>query len=196
MIIYIGGISGVGKTTIIENVEKIAKREKLDIRRAKVKEALRDLAGVKSVKEYRKLPEDLRYSLHQKAIKIIYEEDLKNSRIVYLYDGRFSLLNRKCGNEEMRLIQKDDFDHLIAVIVLTASPDTILARRIIDSKIRKDRHIDDVCFMKKRQCNEIKAAQIYSKVLGIPLNIVQNEGEILMVAKKVADIIKNIMKWH
>lgn len=194
MIVYIGGVSGVGKTTIIESVEKLAMANNLKIERATVKEILCDLAGVKTVEEYRCLPEEIRSSLHSEATNRIYEIDCINSKTVRLYDGHFCSLNPYNGNEIVRPIRFDDRKHLVAIIVLIANPEVIFRRRIFDFNMRKDRHIVDVDFITREQQREIEVAQIYERNINIPLYILKNEGNISEINNEIFNLIKDIIK--
>lgn len=75
MIIYVGGIPGVGKTTIITRLEKIAQKAGFKLEQTRGLDILCKLAGVAAVKELRLLPEEIRSKFRPEMYKRLYAMD-------------------------------------------------------------------------------------------------------------------------
>ncbi|HCX25786.1 MAG: hypothetical protein UX08_C0012G0062 [Candidatus Collierbacteria bacterium GW2011_GWB1_45_35] len=183
MFIRIGGIPGVGKSTVIDKLSKVGKMYGLPIEKVKGGDVLLKLAGVSTYDELRKLPESFRASLRPEMFRIMYEEDRQNPQVIRLRDAHFSLIDPETGQIVTFPLQHEDSEQMLAMIVLTADPEIILTRRLGD-KSRSDRFMDlDVIIEEQRI--EIETAEAQSKQLDRELVIVDNSPEGLSVYKEI-----------
>jgi len=182
MFIYIGGVPGVGKTTVILKTEKLAQKYGIRIQRIEGISILCKLAGVKTAKELRALPESVRRALRPKMNKYLYELDRTNPEIIRLTDGHFVYFDIEGKEYGIRQIQRWDKKQMIAIAVVVASPKRILERRLKDLRSRPDRK-RDINFLIREQKMEIDIARSQAKELGIPFCFICNEDKILTAAE-------------
>ena len=195
MLVRIGGIAGIGKTTIIKELLVIGQESGLPIREAPLREILRELAGVKTVEEYKALSEEIRGSFYPESERQIYELDRVNPSTVWVHDGRFAYFNQKSGEYRIRPVVHDDSERLLAIAILVAKPEVILSRRIKDYPIRNDRHLLDVDSLKARQEKEVMVALLQAKEIGVPIRILSNgkSDEISKVADDLFSFVKKCL---
>lgn len=62
MFVYIGGVPGVGKTIVVADTEKLARKRGVRMEKIKGTPILCELAGVATVADLRALPESVRRS--------------------------------------------------------------------------------------------------------------------------------------
>lgn len=194
MIVFVNGVSGVGKSTVIEKTKEISIQGVLKIEQAKVKETLCELGGVKTVEEYRLLPEKTRSSLHTGTTERIYMADLEDVNIVRLYDIHLCSCSHCDDSEIIRPFRADDGKHIVLIITLVARPENVLVHKNLDLRIRGDRHITSIDFVVKEQRRAIETAEMYSKVLNIPAKIVSNNGGLDETCFKILNIIEDVIK--
>jgi len=89
MFVYIGGVPGVGKTTVIAKVEELARERKIKMEKIKGAPILCELVGVATVAELRALPESVRRALRPEMNRRIYELDRADPGTIRLADGHF-----------------------------------------------------------------------------------------------------------
>ncbi len=196
MLVRVGGIPGVGKTTVIERAVDLSPKAGGVIKRARTKEVLCELAGVSTVEEYRMLPLGFRKSLYPEMDRRLYAEDRENPAAVRLYDGHFYFFDPETGGYQTRTVYPEDKLQLMAIVVLAvANPETVLRRRIQDQSFRLDRQQISLDLLRKEQDMEIKTAATQAEQLGIPFRVFQNEdGETDRVALRLLSFLGEY-KW-
>lgn len=194
MFIYIGGVPGVGKTTIIRNVEKIAKNNGIKMKGAQGSPILCQLTGSKNTDELRLLPEKIRSRFRSKMYEILYEEDAQDINTIRLSDGHFVYYDVKGKKYSIRKIQPNDKKQLIAIVVVVANVNNILERRLKDSTNRSDRK-KDINFIIKEQEMEVENAKLQAKKLSIPFCFINND-EIEKAARAIFYFCTQQMSSH
>ncbi len=194
MIVFVNGVSGVGKSTVIEKTGELSIQSVLKIEQAKVKETLCELGGVKTVEEYRLLPEKTRSAFHAGTTERIYQADLEDMNTIRLYDIHLCSCSHCDDSEIIRPFRTDDGSHVVLIITLVARPENVLARKNLDLRIRRDRHITSIDFVIKEQRRAIETAEMYSKVLNIPSKIISNNDRLDETCFKILRIIEDIVK--
>jgi len=175
MFVYIGGIPGVGKTTVVTEVEELARKRKIKLEKIKGAPILCELAGVTTVAELRALPEGVRRALRPEMNRRLYELDRENSGIIRLADGHFVYFDIEGKEYGVRQVQPWDKEQTIAIAVIVASPDSILSRRLKDVSDRPDRK-HNISFLIQEQKMEIDVAVSQAKELNVPFCFIRNEG--------------------
>lgn len=187
MLVRVGGIPGVGKTALIERVEELSQKRGLKIERARTREILCELAGVRTVEEYRTLPIGVRKSLYPEMDRRIYATDRGDLVTVRLYDGHFYFDDPETGSYQTRPIYPEDRTQLMAIVVLVvADPVTVFNRRVQDLSFRLDRQQLSPDLLRREQEMEVKVASSQAEQLGIPFQKFYNEdGEIDRIARRL-----------
>jgi len=175
MFVYIGGVPGVGKTTVVAKTEELAQKHKIRVEKIKGAPILCKLAGVATVAELRALPESVRKVLRPEMNRQLYELDRADPGTIRLADGHFVYFDIKGKEYGVRQIQPWDKEQMIAIAVIVASPDTILRRRLKEANDRPDRK-QDINFLVREQRMEIDVAVSQAKELNIPFCFIRNEG--------------------
>ena len=175
MLVYVGGVPGVGKTTVIEKTKKLAQKHGIKVETIKGAPILCELAGVKTVRELRKLPESVRRELRPEMNRRVYELDRADPDTIRLGDGHFVYFDIEGKEYGIRQIQPWDKEQLLAIAVVIASIDTIQQRRFKDMHRRSDRKLDKD-FLIREQKMEIQIATAQAAELGISICFVRNEG--------------------
>jgi len=175
MFVYVGGVPGVGKTTIITETEKLARKQGVKIEKIKGSPILCKLAGVNSVAELRALPESARRALRPEMYRQLYELDRRYPETIRLADGHFIYFDVEGKEYGVRQIQPWDKEQLIAVAIIVANPHIILRRRLKDAKYRCDRKLD-INFLAREQKMEIDIAVLQATELVVPFCFINNEG--------------------
>jgi adenylate kinase len=183
MFIYIGGIPGVGKTTIIAEVEKLAQKHKIKMEKIKGTPILCELAKVSTVAELRALPENIRRTLRPEMNRRLYEIDRADPKTIRLADGHFVYFDVEGKKYGTRQIQPWDKEQMIAIAIIIASPNNILNRRSKDANDRPDRK-RDINFLVQEQIMEINFAVSQAKKLNIPFCFIRNEGNEIPTSAK------------
>ncbi len=175
MFVYIGGVPGVGKTTVVAATENLA--QKYGVRMEKIKGApiLCKLAGVATVAELRALPESVRRGLRPEMNRRLYELDREDPEKICLADGHFVYFDIEGKEYGVRQIQPWDKEQMLAIAVVIANPHTILNRRLKDADDRHDRK-RNINFLIQEQKMEVDVAIAQATELGIPFCFVSNEG--------------------
>ncbi len=176
MFIYIGGVPGVGKTMVVTEVEKLARKRKIKMEKIKGAPILCELAGVATVAELRALPESVRRALRPEMNRQLYELDRADPGTIRLADGHFVYFDIEGKEYGVRHIQPWDKEQTIAIVVIVASPNNVLSRRLKDAGNRPDRK-HDVNFLIQEQKMEIDVAVEQAVALGIPFCFIRNEGD-------------------
>jgi len=175
MFVYIGGVPGIGKTTVVTEVEELARKRKIKMEKIKGAPILCELAGVATVAELRSLPEEVRRALRPEMNRRLYEFDRADPGTIRLADGHFVYFDIEGREYGTRQIQPWDREQTIAIAVVIASPNSILSRRLKDTRERPDRK-HDINFLIQEQKMEIDVAVSQATELGIPFCFIRNEG--------------------
>lgn len=181
MLIFLGGVPGVGKTTLITKTIEIAKKRQFEMEKISGAPIFCKLAGVKTMAEVRILPESLRKKLRPEMNRQLYEIDRNNPRIIRLVDSHFVLFDTEGKEYGTREIQPWDKEQTIAIIVVTANSKTILGRRIQDAVNRPDRQKTLISIVQEQEL-EVKIASTQAKELSIPLCLISNEDADILTA--------------
>lgn len=177
MLIYVAGIPGVGKTTVIKSlVEKLNStgNKALPIGGLPI---LCKLAGDISPEEFRKLPDSIREQYRPEMFKIIYEEDLNDPKTTRILDGHFAYYEAGGKEYSTRPIQKGDYTQMKAIFVITASSENIIERRKKDNQERTDRTLELEHIIEQEKIENNEALKQASE-LNIPLVFLSNNSTI------------------
>lgn len=175
MFIYVGGVPGVGKTTVITEAEKLARERGIRMERIIGTSILCELAGVTTVAELRALPEDVRQALRPEMYRRLYELDRRDPETIRLADGHFVYFDVEGKDYGIREIQPWDKGQMLAIAVIVADPYIILHRRLKEAGNRPDRKYG-VDFIIREQKMEVGTAISQAAELSLPLCFINNEG--------------------
>lgn len=175
MLIYVGGIPGVGKTKTIKETQKLARAENVTMEIIRGAPILCELAGVSTEEKLRALAEETRRELRPEMYRRIYEMDRKDPGTIRIGDGHFVYFDWEGKRYGTREIQPWDKEQLFAIAVIVASCNTILHRRTKEAAARPDRKLD-LAFIDREQTMELKIARAQASELSIPFALFCNEG--------------------
>lgn len=118
MLIYVAGVPGVGKTTIIKKLV-----EKLNLNKQKSESVsglpiLCKLAGNISSQDFRKLPDEVREKYRPEMFKIIYNDDLNDKETIRILDGHFAYYEARGEKYSVRSIQDGDYKQMKAIFII------------------------------------------------------------------------------
>lgn len=196
MFVHLGGVPGSGKTTLTNTVEQLAERESFPLQRLTGGEILCELAGVDSMAELRALPESVRATLRPEMYRWLYAEDRADPRTVRLGDGHFVLFEVKGQRYGVRQIQPGDAEQTLAMVVITADPETVLSRRRDDVGSRQDRQFS-LDAIRREQKLELEVAKSQAEQLQVALEIVPNpDGSIDRTSLDLYERIKQFAFDH
>lgn len=184
MFIYIGGVPGVGKTMVVAETEKLARKRGVRMETIKGASILCELAGVVTVAELRALPESVRRALRPEMNRRLYELDRRDPETIRLADGHFVYFDIEGKEYGVRQIQPWDKEQMLAIAVIIANPHTILRRRLKDAGDRHDRK-RNINFLIQEQKMEVNVAASQAVELGIPFCFVSNDGRESPTASEV-----------
>lgn len=178
MFVYIGGIPGVGKTTIKEKVLALSKEEGFHLFDMEERSVLCALAEVSSVEDYRRLPRSVRARARQEMLARFYSLDSVDPQTIRLRDDHFAF-PASGGQYFRRPIHPSDKSQMIGIVILTAEPDAISRRRANDLFFRPDHKEDSLQTIAEHQQVEIQTAQVQAAILRVPLRIFDNHDHML-----------------
>lgn len=188
--IYIGGLPGIGKTTVIAEVLKIARKSEFPLQCMEERRVLQKLTGVTSADEYRLLPEAVRSEAREQMVAHFYELDRKDPKTIRIRDDHFAYL-KEDGTYFFRPCKPGDKVQMLAFVVLIANPETILARRLSESSLRPERSFLDCETIASHQEIELQTALSQVKQLKIPIRVFENkEGELIPLSQSVFSFIR------
>jgi adenylate kinase len=183
MFIRIGGIPGVGKTTIINEIVEKSSQLKIPVVKIKGAEYLMNVLDVSSYDELRQIPEQVRAQARPEMYRRMYEDDNKDPNTIRLRDAHYSLWQDESGFIQFLSLEEDK-KQMLSMVCLTASEDTILQRRRDDG--RSDRNLD-IDIIRRELIEESKSAKEQAESLGINLVQVENIGEISLVCANIVE---------
>jgi len=188
MFLYIGGIPGVGKSTIIRSLEIKAAKENIKVEKMAGTPILCKLAGLKTAEALRRLSEEKREKLRPRMYDIIHETLRQKPDTLWIFDGHFCYFDWNGKEFGTRPIQSWDKELMMGIIVLTARPETILSRRMKDRRPDRKLSLD---FIKKEIKKEAEIAKLQAETLEKPLIFIANEdGKAGENAEKILQLIK------
>ncbi len=184
MLIYIAGIPGTGKTTIVKSlIEKLNlnKHKSVSIRGLPI---LCRLAGNISPEEFRRLPNHIRKKYRPEMYRIIYEEDLKDHKTIRILDGHFAYYEAGGKEYTVKPIQKGDYEQMRVIFVVTSKPENVLQRRNKDNETRTDRTLD-LLHINEQDNIEKEEAIRQARELKIPIFFISNDSDIASVVDEI-----------
>lgn len=191
MLIYVAGVPGVGKTTIIKKLV-----EKLNLNKQKSESVsglpiLCKLAGNISSQDFRKLPDEVREKYRPEMFKIIYNDDLNDKETIRILDGHFAYYEARGEKYSVRSIQDGDYKQMKAIFIINSNPQNILARRNYDSQDRTDRTLNLEHIKEQSKIEENEALKQAGE-LKIPISFISNDTEVDKVVDQIYLEIKNL----
>lgn len=185
MFIFVGGIPGVGKTSIIEGL--ISKLNSSGNKTEGIYglPILCKLAGNISAEEFRKLPDRVRDQYRPEMLRRIYERDKNDPSTIRIVDGHFAYFETEGRRGfSTRSVNSEDYERIKAIFIIESNPEEILERRKRDSGERTDRALD-IDYIREQLEIERNEATNQAKKLGIPIVFIDN-------GKKLEDAIREI----
>lgn len=177
MFIRIGGVPGVGKTTIIEAIQKAAEGRGFPVDRIKGADYLLDILGVKNYDELRRLPEAVREAARPEMYRRMYKDDAADAGVVRLRDAHYSLWEGEEGSFSYFPIFPEDRQQTAALVCICASPEIILERRMKDGGKRTDRAVS-IVKIKEELRVELETCREQARSLGLEPIIINNDGRL------------------
>ena len=174
MFVYLGGIPGVGKTTVVSGTLDIARAAGFSLVGMEEKKVLCELAGVGSPEEYRVLPVAVRTRARREMVACFYAVDCNDPQVVRMRDDHF-VYPQEDGSYLARPYELGDKNQMLAIVVLWAEPKAILGRRLRKYAERPDRPLSDVPRVIEHQALEIATAIRQANFLDIPVRILHNQ---------------------
>lgn len=181
MFIRIGGVPGVGKTTVINEIVKKSSRLGLPVVKVKGAEYLMDILGLSTYDELRQVPEQDRALARPEMYRRMYEDDRNDPNTIRLRDAHFSLWQNGSGFVYFPVLEEDR-KQMLSMVCLTAPDTTIFERRRNDG--RSDRSLDNDTIQKELM-KESEVAKEQATSLGINLVQVENVGNVSGVCIQV-----------
>ena len=193
MFFSLGGIPGVGKTTVMQYTLQLAWEEGFGIQDAHKHRILYELAGVSSKFQYVQLPHATRAGAHLALIDRLRVAETADPNGIRIRDDHFAYPHSD-GSCFIRPINSMDYQYLVGIFILTADPPIILARRIDDDLALRPEHTNDtLATVTAHQCLEISTACQQAAVLGIPFRMLENDGNSVEdVARKLLRFIQEV----
>lgn len=191
MFVYVGGILGVGKTTIVATILKNCGKTGLVLQGMDEGAVLRQLAGVLSAQAYHDLPEEIRANARQKMVARFYALDRQDPDKIRVRDDHFAYL-RQDKTIFIRPQEADDNERMLAFIVVIVDPKEILDRRMNDrNRPERTAVLEEIA---NHQNMEIQTAALQSVCLNVPLLVVENkDGEYRSTVQTILAFIKASM---
>lgn len=174
MFISMGGIPGAGKTTIATNLVKKLNNSGLRSKNVVGLPILCELAGGVSPEDFRRYPEYVRRRYEPEMWRIIYEEDKKDFSTIRVLDGHFISFEAGDKKSSIKKINKEDYEQVKAIFIITSTPENILERRKKDHSKRSDRVLD-LNYIKEQLEMEKNEAILQAKELGVPVYFINND---------------------
>lgn len=193
MFVYVGGVPGSGKTSLISACTYIAITKGLAWEHTVGTLIMCELAGVATVEELRRLPESARSALRPIMNERIYYQDRLDPYTVRICDGHFYFYDVTGNEHGTRSIQPGDPEQMKGFILIKASSKNILERRIRDKSHRSDRQLNKELIQQEIKMEEAIAKQQAEK-LNIPLLFVENnDQDIKMASQRLFNTIRQLI---
>ena len=194
MFVYVGGIPGVGKTTIIKRSIELAKREDFSIQGLGEKKLLCQIVGVNLTEKYAKLLPEIRARARKQLVEIFYNVDTQDPVTIRIRDDHFTVPNED-GTYWIRPFNQRDKLHMLAFVVIIAEPNMILQRRLAREFLSSEPNFLNLNEISRHQEMEMKIASSQAECLGISFKIVENEEEkIEQASEAFLSFVKEIIR--
>lgn len=193
MMICIGGISGTGKSSIISKLVLKMKSDGYNVEMVRGLPIMCKLAGGISEDDFRRLPDIERAKFRPAMQEVIYGEDKKDPETIRIWDGHFAFFGLDGIGYSIRKVRNEDFEQMKLLVVVDATPESVLERRIKDGTKRLDR-IKDLDIIKRQLKIEEEVAGRQAKELKIPVIISNNNGTIENAVNMLSEEIKKSLK--
>lgn len=175
MFIRIGGVPGVGKTSIINSIiEACRKRGFDDVIKIKGGDLLLDILNVANYDELRAIPELIRESARPEMFRRMYQEDLKDPNTIRLRDAHYSLWNPELKQFTIFPLQPEDKEQMLNMVCVIAPKELVRNHREKDHLTRGDRstELDQI---EKELYQEHHTYRQQLEILNLPVITVNNQ---------------------
>ena len=194
MLVYVGGIPGTGKTTIIRRSIELAKRINFPLQGLEEKKLLCQITSVSSAEEYARLPAGTRAQARKQMVDHFYEIDEKDPATIRIRDDHFTAPNKN-GVYWVRPLAARDKLHMIAFVVIMAEPNNVFRRRLDREFLYLEPKFLEFNKIIQHQEMEVKIASRQAEHLNIPFKIIENkDGEIEETSEILLSFIKETIK--
>lgn len=120
MFIYVGGVPGVGKTTVVKNAVELAKRYNLSLQEVNEKKLLCQITDVSSPKEYAQLSQEIRAKARRQMVAQLYELDKKDLATIRIRDDHFAA-PKEDGSYWIRPLEPADKIHMLGFAIVVSA---------------------------------------------------------------------------
>lgn len=194
MFIYVGGVAGVGKTTIVKRTVELACKYDFPLQYMNEKKLLLKITGVGRAEEYAMLSRRTRVEARKQMVELFCALDQKDPTTIRIRDDHFTA-PVKNGIYWIRQLKGRDRAHMLAFVTIVVRPDLIIQRRLTRQLFVPESNFFDFDAVMAHQDLEIGVARSQAKKLRISLRIFENrDGEaertsvfLLNFVKKVAE---------
>lgn len=195
MIIKIGGVRGVGKTTLIQSCVNILTSRGYHAERLYPKERMEAVLGVGSNQLDFCSKDDI-FVARQVVYRLLCEE-ANQTPIMWLQDSHFAFVDEGDGITSIDPLSTDR-SILGGILLVNASARTVVQRRMADSARRPDRNVLNELQVAKELWCEYKTAYTQATQLNIPFRIIDNDedGRIRENAVYMARLITTDILWR
>lgn len=170
-IIEVGGAQSVGKTTTIEVAAELAEKDVEIFKRSKI---IAHILGVPVDEIHNQNPET--FQAAKQEMHHIIETATNGVR-----DSHFYI---ETSNGIEYPLREADFGVVSLAVLITASPETVQARRLAIERVRAT----DLETINRQLELERKGAELFAEKLDIPLVTLANNGHQEVTAQKLADL--------
>lgn len=175
MFVYVGGIPGVGKSRIVTDAEKLARKHGIKMELINEASLLCKLADVATVEELQTLSKGTRIDLHSEMNRKLYEMDRQDLETIRIADGYFMYFDiSEITEYGVRELQPWDETQILGITIIIAKPYIILQRRLQDIRERPDRKCD-LNFLIREQNMEIKDISLQASKLNLSPYLIRND---------------------
>ena len=196
IIVIIVGIPGVGKTTVLRNLEKKAAEEGLNLKVVNFGDYMFEEAKKQGLishrDEIRKLPIHIQLELQERAAKKIREDAEKEEHDIFIVDTH-ALIHTATGFWPG--LPKHVIENIrpYLIVNIEASPEEVYARRMRDAGVRfrmDEKSVEEIReFMFLARISSIASAVL----TGSTVKFVQNrEGKVEEAVREIMDALKKI----
>ena len=175
MFVYVGGVSGVGKSKVVIEAEKLVRKCGIKMELINGATILCEFIDATTRSELKILSESERLNLHAKINQRLYEIDRQDPKTIRVADGYFMYFDPpKLSGCSVRELQPWDKNQILGVVILIAEPYTILCRRMQDIRERPDRKCDLEALIQEQNV-EIKDVSLQAAKINMLPYFIKNE---------------------
>jgi len=189
MFIYVAGIPGTGKTSVIKGLVEKLNNDGNKAESIRGLPILCKLASNISPEEFRKLPDNVREKYRPEMFRIIYEEDRNDPYTIRILDGHFIYFEAVGKNFSVRNIHNEDHEQMKAIFVVNSTPENILGRRTKDISERNDRVIDFNYIQEQLELEKNEAIK-QAKELSISIDFINNNGDLKETIQEIDNKVR------